>query len=54
MEQAFHHSLLKDFVSVYKSQSDVLVKRLSQEAGKPAFPVLRYIEDCTFDITCGK
>lgn len=54
MEPAFGHSSLRSFVSVFQEKTDVLVKVLEKNIGKPTFPVYDYIKNCSFDIITSK
>lgn len=52
---AFHFSILEQFVDVFNSQSDTLVKLLQREAlGKPSFDIYQYVTACALDIICGE
>ena len=54
LTRAFHTEVLKDFVSVFESVGDVLIKKLEKYDGKPSVDVHRLITLCTLDIICGK
>lgn len=50
---AFHFSILGQFVSVYESNADIMVKLLEKEVGKDSVDIYTYVTMCTLDIICG-
>lgn len=51
---AFHFKILEDFVDVFSSIGDILVKKLKQEVGKDSFDIYPYFNLCVLDGICGK
>nr|AUB85739.1 CYP4V29 [Penaeus japonicus] len=49
---AFHFKILEDFLDVFTSQTDTLVKRLRRKADGRPFDVFHYITLCALDIIC--
>lgn len=51
---AFHFKVLEDFVEVFDSVSDVMLKKLSKEIGKESFDIYPYFNLFALDVICGK
>lgn len=52
---AFHFSILEQFVDVFNSQGDTLVRSLQRDAlGKSSFDIYQYVTACALDIICGE
>ncbi|CAG9771677.1 unnamed protein product [Ceutorhynchus assimilis] len=50
---AFHFSILEQFVDIFESNLDILIKKLENEAvGKPKTDLVPYITTCTLDNIC--
>ncbi|XP_037782766.1 uncharacterized protein LOC119579100 [Penaeus monodon] len=49
---AFHFRILEDFLDIFTSQTDTLVRRLRARADGRAFDVFHYITLCALDIIC--
>jgi hypothetical protein len=45
---------LEQFVDVFESTGDILVKKLSKESGNQSVDVFPYLTRCTLDIICGE
>lgn len=50
----FHFKILEDFIDVFNSVSNVMVKKLEKEIGKKSVDIYPYVTLCTLDIICGK
>ncbi|XP_043277718.1 uncharacterized protein [Venturia canescens] len=48
----FNMKVLTSFVEIFANQSEIMVKRMSQELGGKDFDVYKYITLCTLDIVC--
>ncbi|KAF2895541.1 hypothetical protein ILUMI_10635 [Ignelater luminosus] len=48
----FHFQILEQFIGVFDSQSDILVKKLNKEVDQKAFDIYPYITLCALDIIC--
>ncbi|XP_011501315.1 PREDICTED: cytochrome P450 4c3 [Ceratosolen solmsi marchali] len=48
----FHFNILEGFVQVFGEQTEVLVRKMGAELGKPSFNVFPYVTLCTLDIIC--
>ncbi|KAJ0174626.1 hypothetical protein K1T71_009734 [Dendrolimus kikuchii] len=46
----FHNKIVEQYLGVIADQADILLERLSEQANKREFDVLRYITACTLDI----
>jgi cytochrome P450 family 4 len=51
---AFHFQILEQFVDVFESAGNRLVKKLRNEIGKNSVDIYPYVTLCTLDIICGK
>nr|AAT38513.1 ubiquitous cytochrome P450 [Phyllopertha diversa] len=49
---AFHFQILEEFIEVFNSQADVLVKKLKEESKKGTIDIYPFIARCTLDIIC--
>lgn len=49
---AFHFKVLEEFISVFNKNTNILVKKLKIEVGKPGFDVEPYISDYALDVIC--
>ncbi|KAJ8913517.1 hypothetical protein NQ315_017067 [Exocentrus adspersus] len=49
---AFHFSILRQFVQVYETNANILVKLLDKETGKESMDIFPYIKACALDIIC--
>lgn len=49
---AFHFKILEEFISVFNKNTNILVKNLKTEVGKPGFDVEPYISDYALDVIC--
>nr|WCC58128.1 cytochrome P450 [Pharsalia antennata] len=47
---AFHFSILGQFVGIYESNADIMVKLLEKEVGKDSVNIYTYVTMCTLDI----
>ncbi|KAJ3656953.1 hypothetical protein Zmor_015996 [Zophobas morio] len=52
LTRAFHTEVLKEFIGVFESVGDVLIKKLEKYDGKPSVDVHRLVTLCTLDIIC--
>uniref|UniRef100_A0AAV2LKC8 aromatase n=1 Tax=Knipowitschia caucasica TaxID=637954 RepID=A0AAV2LKC8_KNICA len=48
----FHFSILTDFMEVMNEQSEILVEKLQNKAGKEVFDCYPYVTLCALDIIC--
>lgn len=48
----FHFQILEQFIGIFESQSDVLVKKLNKELGEKPFDIFPYITLCALDVIC--
>ncbi|XP_015512313.1 cytochrome P450 4c3 isoform X1 [Neodiprion pinetum] len=48
----FHFKILQDFVDIFSEQTEILVEKMSKEAGKGSFNIFPYITHCALDIIC--
>ncbi|XP_015833627.1 cytochrome P450 4c3-like [Tribolium castaneum] len=49
---AFHFKILEQFVDIFESGGDILVKKLSEVSGSKSCDIYPYITKCTLDIIC--
>jgi len=48
----FHFQILEQFIGIFDSQSDILIKKLEKEVGGEEFDIFPYITLCALDIIC--
>nr|QZM07478.1 cytochrome P450 monooxygenase CYP4SS3 [Lasioderma serricorne] len=48
----FHFKILEDFIDVFNSVGNVMVKKLEKEVGKQLVNIYPYVTLCTLDIIC--
>ncbi|XP_023309750.1 cytochrome P450 4c3-like isoform X2 [Anoplophora glabripennis] len=49
---AFHFYILRQFVSIYETNADTMIKLLEKEVGKDSVDIYTYVTLCTLDIIC--
>ncbi|KAJ3656155.1 hypothetical protein Zmor_015252 [Zophobas morio] len=49
---AFHFKILEQFISVFESEGDVMVEKLSTESGNKSVDIYPYITKCTLEAIC--
>jgi cytochrome P450 len=54
LTSSFHFKILENFVEIFSEKSEILAKKLQQEAGGQVFNVHPYITRCALDIICGQ
>lgn len=51
---SFHFSILQDFISVFDSVGENLLRKLRSEVGKDSVEISKIISLYTLDVICGK
>jgi cytochrome P450 family 4 len=51
---AFHFQILEQFLDVFESSGNTLIKKLEKEVGKKSFDIYPFITLCTLDVICGE
>ncbi|KAJ3632243.1 hypothetical protein MTP99_009260 [Tenebrio molitor] len=49
---AFHFQILEQFLDVFESSGNTLIKKLEKEVGKKSFDIYPFITLCTLDVIC--
>ncbi|XP_066993573.2 cytochrome P450 4C1 [Anabrus simplex] len=48
----FHFKILEEFVDVFNTNGDILIKKLQKEVNGPEFDIYNYVTLCALDIIC--
>lgn len=50
---AFHFQILEEFVDVFNSAGDILVRKLAEQCDKSSVDIYPFVTRCALDIICG-